>query len=141
MRIWTLLGVLALGIMLIGANQASAQNGEPAPTPEATSPATDGANGAGTPSETPAAEPETSDSDSEEVAPVEVVQPRPKPEPTPKPKPRPVAGVFGTLFNLEAGNSAASADPALGDDFFSNPRTITPAAPVAAYGGVKVKFW
>jgi len=50
-------------------------------------------------------------------------------------------GVFGTFFNLEAGNSAASADPALGDDFFSNPRTITPAAPVAAYGGVKVKFW
>jgi outer membrane receptor protein involved in Fe transport len=50
-------------------------------------------------------------------------------------------GVFGTFFNLEAGNSGASADPALGDDFFSNPRTITPAAPVAAYGGVKVKFW
>jgi len=34
--------------------------------------------------------------------------------------------VFGTFFNLEAGNSAASADPVLGDDFFSNPRTITP---------------
>jgi hypothetical protein len=50
-------------------------------------------------------------------------------------------GVFGTFFNLEAGTSAASADSALGDDFFSNPRTITPAAPVAAYGGVKVKFW
>ena len=37
-------------------------------------------------------------------------------------------GVFGTFFNLEAGNSAASADPALADDFFSNARTITPAA-------------
>jgi len=34
--------------------------------------------------------------------------------------------LFGTFFNLEAGNSAASADPVLGDDFFSNPRTITP---------------
>ena len=50
-------------------------------------------------------------------------------------------GVFGTFFNLEAGNSAASADKRLGDEFFTNPRTITPAAPVAAYGGVKVKFW
>ncbi|MBM3543288.1 MAG: TonB-dependent receptor [Alphaproteobacteria bacterium] len=50
-------------------------------------------------------------------------------------------GVFGTFFNLEAGNSAASADPALGDDFFTNPRTITPGPPVVAYGGVKVKFW
>ena len=50
-------------------------------------------------------------------------------------------GVFGTFFNLEAGNSAASADAKLGDEFFTNPRTITPAAPVAAYGGVKVKFW
>lgn len=50
-------------------------------------------------------------------------------------------GIFGTFFNLEAGNSAASADKQLGDEFFTNPRTITPAAPVAAYGGVKVKFW
>jgi outer membrane receptor protein involved in Fe transport len=50
-------------------------------------------------------------------------------------------GVFGTFFNLEAGNSAASADKQLGDDFFTNPRTITPAAPVAAYGGVKIKLW
>jgi iron complex outermembrane recepter protein len=82
MRIWTLLGVLALGIMLIGASEASAQNGEPAPTPEATSPTTDGASGAGG-----IAESQATDSDSEEVAPVEVVQPKPKPEPTPKPKP------------------------------------------------------
>jgi iron complex outermembrane receptor protein len=50
-------------------------------------------------------------------------------------------GVFGTFFNLEAGNSAASADPQLGDDFFSNGRTITPGPPTVAYGGVKVKFW
>lgn len=50
-------------------------------------------------------------------------------------------GVFGTFFNLEAGNSGASADPQLGDDFFTNPRTITPAPPVVAYGGVKVKLW
>ena len=50
-------------------------------------------------------------------------------------------GVFGTFFNLDAGNSAAAADPQLGDDFFTNPRTITPAPPVVAYGGVKVKLW
>jgi outer membrane receptor protein involved in Fe transport len=50
-------------------------------------------------------------------------------------------GVFGTFFDLERGNLGASADPALGPDFFTNPRTITPAAPVAAYGGVKVKLW
>jgi outer membrane receptor protein involved in Fe transport len=50
-------------------------------------------------------------------------------------------GVFGTFFNLDLGNQGASADPGLGPDFFTNPRTITPAAPVAAYGGVKVKFW
>lgn len=50
-------------------------------------------------------------------------------------------GVFGTFFNLDAGNSGASADPQLGDDFFTNPRTITPAPPVVAYGGVKVKLW
>jgi outer membrane receptor protein involved in Fe transport len=50
-------------------------------------------------------------------------------------------GVFGTFFNLDAANSAARADPALGDDFFNNPRTITPAPPAVAYGGVKVRFW
>ncbi len=50
-------------------------------------------------------------------------------------------GVFGTFFNLDAGNSGASADPALGADFFDNSRTITPAPPVVAYGGLKVKFW
>jgi iron complex outermembrane recepter protein len=50
-------------------------------------------------------------------------------------------GVFGTFFNLEAGNSGASADPQLGDDFFTNPRTITPGPPVVAYAGVKVKLW
>ena len=48
--------------------------------------------------------------------------------------------MFGTFFNLE-GNSGASADPQLGGDFFSNPRTITPGAPVVAYGGVKAKLW
>lgn len=50
-------------------------------------------------------------------------------------------GVFGTFFNLEAANSGASADPQLGGDFFTNPRTITPGPPVVAYGGVKVKLW
>ena len=50
-------------------------------------------------------------------------------------------GVFGTFFNLEAGNSARRPIRSWAMSFFTNPRTITPAAPVAAYGGVKVKFW
>jgi len=28
----------------------------------------------------------------------------------------------------------------LGDIFFTNPRTITPNQPFAAYGGVRIKF-
>ena len=50
-------------------------------------------------------------------------------------------GVFGTYFDLEAANEAAEADPELGEDFFTNPRTITPAPPFVVYGGAKVKFW
>jgi hypothetical protein len=50
-------------------------------------------------------------------------------------------GIFGTFFDRELGNRAASADPQLNDEFFTNPRTITPAPPVVAYGGVKVKLW
>jgi outer membrane receptor for ferrienterochelin and colicin len=48
-------------------------------------------------------------------------------------------GLFGNFFNLEAGNEGAAAD-GLGDDFFTDARTITPAPPFAAYGGVKMKF-
>lgn len=48
-------------------------------------------------------------------------------------------GVFGNFFNLDLGNEGADAD-GLGDDFFTDPRTITPAPPVAAYGGLKMKF-
>jgi outer membrane receptor protein involved in Fe transport len=50
-------------------------------------------------------------------------------------------GIFGTFFNLEAADNGAQADPQLGEGFFTNPRTITPAPPVTAYGGVKVKFY
>lgn len=50
-------------------------------------------------------------------------------------------GVFGSFFDTELGNVAASADPALGSDYFTNPRTITPAPPLVLYGGIKVKLW
>lgn len=89
MRIGTLLGLLALAIVLIGADRVHAQTSEPAATPEVTSPTSEGANGAGGAPEQ-AAEPGTAETDTEEVAPVEVVQPKPKPQPAPKPKPQPV---------------------------------------------------
>jgi outer membrane receptor protein involved in Fe transport len=50
-------------------------------------------------------------------------------------------GVFGTFFNLEGGNEGAEADPELGEDFFTNPRTITPAPPAVIYGGAKIALW
>ncbi|MEG6507569.1 TonB-dependent receptor [Methyloligella sp. 2.7D] len=50
-------------------------------------------------------------------------------------------GLFGTFFNLEGGNEGAEADPALGEDFFTNPRTYTPAPPAVIYGGAKIKLW
>ena len=49
-------------------------------------------------------------------------------------------GLFGNFFNLEAANEASEANPATGDDFFTNPRTITPAPPITAYAGVKVRY-
>jgi iron complex outermembrane receptor protein len=49
-------------------------------------------------------------------------------------------GLFGNYFNLEAANEASEANPATGDDFFTNPRTITPAPPLVAYGGVKFHY-
>lgn len=49
-------------------------------------------------------------------------------------------GLFGNYFNLDAANNAASADPSTGAGFFNNPRTITPSAPLAAYGGLKLRF-
>ncbi|MFD0986394.1 TonB-dependent receptor [Methyloligella solikamskensis] len=50
-------------------------------------------------------------------------------------------GVFGTFFNLAGGNEGAEADPDLGEDFFTNPRTITPAPPAVIYGGAKIALW
>ncbi|KUO55017.1 MAG: hypothetical protein APF80_10365 [Alphaproteobacteria bacterium BRH_c36] len=45
-------------------------------------------------------------------------------------------GLFGTLFEADE----APTEP-VGPNFqFNNPRSIVPAAPVAAYGGVKVRF-
>jgi outer membrane receptor protein involved in Fe transport len=49
-------------------------------------------------------------------------------------------GLFGNYFNLEAANEASEANPATGDNFFTNPRTITPAPPLVAYGGVKFHY-
>jgi iron complex outermembrane receptor protein len=49
-------------------------------------------------------------------------------------------GLFGNFFNLEAANEASEANPATGDDFFTNARTITPAPPLVAYGGMKIHY-
>jgi outer membrane receptor protein involved in Fe transport len=48
-------------------------------------------------------------------------------------------GLFGNYFNLAAANQAAIPD-GLGANFFTDPRTITPAAPFAAYGGVRLRY-
>jgi len=48
-------------------------------------------------------------------------------------------GLFGNYFNLDNANGAAAA-AGLGSNFFTNPETIVPGQPFAAYGGVKVKF-
>jgi iron complex outermembrane receptor protein len=44
-------------------------------------------------------------------------------------------GVYGTYFALEDANAAS-----LGTITFNDPRTIVPAPPITAYGGLKVKF-
>jgi outer membrane receptor protein involved in Fe transport len=48
-------------------------------------------------------------------------------------------GLFGTYFNLEAANQAALPS-GLGPDFFTDARTITPAVPLVAYGGMRFKY-
>ena len=45
-------------------------------------------------------------------------------------------GLFGTLFEADE----APGDVVAEDFEFTNPRSIVPASPVAAYGGVKVRF-
>jgi outer membrane receptor protein involved in Fe transport len=47
-------------------------------------------------------------------------------------------GLYGTYF--EADEIGVEVDQELGGPGFSDPRTISPAMPFAAYGGVKVKF-
>jgi iron complex outermembrane recepter protein len=49
-------------------------------------------------------------------------------------------GLFGNFFDLEAANSASAANPSTGPDFFTNARTITPAPPITAYGGMKIHY-
>lgn len=44
-------------------------------------------------------------------------------------------GTYGTLFDTEE-----ASDASLGEINFSNPRSITPSMPFAAYGGIKVRF-
>jgi outer membrane receptor protein involved in Fe transport len=48
-------------------------------------------------------------------------------------------GLFGNYFNLDNANGAAAA-AGLGSNFFTNPETIVPGAPLAAYGGARIKF-
>jgi iron complex outermembrane recepter protein len=48
-------------------------------------------------------------------------------------------GLFGNYFNLAQANQAGIPD-GLSANFFTDPRTITPAAPLAAYGGVRVRY-
>ena len=48
-------------------------------------------------------------------------------------------GLFGTFFDTQLANGAAAA-AGLGNGFFTDPRTITPNQPFAAYGGVRIKF-
>ena len=48
-------------------------------------------------------------------------------------------GLFGNFFNLEAPTSRGCGR-ARRPNFFTNPQTITPAAPLAAYGGVRIRF-
>ena len=44
-------------------------------------------------------------------------------------------GTFGNYFNRDAATNAS-----LGEINFTDPRTVVPSAPVAVYGGMKVKF-
>jgi iron complex outermembrane recepter protein len=48
-------------------------------------------------------------------------------------------GLFGNYFNLDNANGAAAA-AGLGSNFFTNPETVVPGAPLAAYGSVRIKF-
>lgn len=48
-------------------------------------------------------------------------------------------GLFGNYFDRDLANEAGEAD-GLSGDFFTDARTITPAPPVTAYGGVKMRF-
>lgn len=46
-------------------------------------------------------------------------------------------GVYGTYFDVEDTNDSGAS---LGSITFADPRTIIPAPPITAYGGIKVKF-
>ena len=48
-------------------------------------------------------------------------------------------GLFGNYFDRELANNAGTVS-GLSDEFFTDARTITPAPPVTAYGGVKFRF-
>ena len=48
-------------------------------------------------------------------------------------------GLFGNYFDLGSANGAAAA-AGLGSNFFTNPETIVPGSPIAAYGGARVRF-
>jgi outer membrane receptor protein involved in Fe transport len=48
-------------------------------------------------------------------------------------------GLFGNYFDRELANEAGTVS-GLDEEFFTNAQTITPAPPVTAYGGVKMRF-
>ena len=48
-------------------------------------------------------------------------------------------GLFGNYSNLGSADGADAA-AGLGSNFFTKPETIVPGAPLAVYGGMKVKF-
>ncbi len=48
-------------------------------------------------------------------------------------------GLFGNYFGRELANNAGTVS-GLSDEFFTDTRTIAPAPPVTAYGGVKLRF-
>ena len=51
-------------------------------------------------------------------------------------------GIYGTYINVPLAQGAAAADPSLNGLVYdpANARTITPAIPFAAYGGLRVKY-
>jgi len=50
-------------------------------------------------------------------------------------------GLNGGYTEVDQANSASAANPVTGPNFFTNPRSIVPAAPFEVYGGVKIELF